>query len=1284
MSDRPRDLEPEALVALERAAAAVPGVRRAVALPRYRAVTPAARRGAGERREAVAATAEAPPAPARPRPPALADGGPLDPGPGHPRTLQDALRRAAADGAGRGVTYVLTDGATVTETYAGLLARAQRVLRGLRDAGVRPGESVLLQLDDARGFVGAFWACVLGGFLPAPVGVARDHSVEDAATRKLASAWRLLGRPLVVTESRLRGPVAALAATWDGGAARVEAVEDLGAGSEDARWHPVTPADPALDLLTSGSTGVPKCVRHRHRSVAAMSRAWQLTGPFDERDVSLNWMPLDHVGATVMYQVRSVFLRCHHVSARTDAFLAHPLRWLDWIDAHRVTDTWAPNFAFALVNEREAAVRGGAWDLSSLRFVGNGGEAVASRTAHQFLRLLAPHGLGGNVMQPIWGMSETCSGVTFSRLTRDDETAGVHLVDKRSLAGDLRFAAAGEAGSVPFTEVGPPVPGVRLRIADEHDRTLPEDRVGRLQVAGETLMAGYHANPEANRESFTADGWFNTGDLAFLHAGSLTITGREKDLIVVNGANYLSYEVEAVVERVPGVEVTFAAAVGIFDPERGSDRLAVFFVPTPADPEARGQAVREIRSALAREIGLQPDVVLPLERAEFPKTASGKIQRAELGRALRDGRWDDRLAAPAPDEAQEGELPAWFFEKVWRGADPARRRSVEGPVALLMEGDPAYADAVAVRVAAAGGEAVVVRRADVEAGSPEAYGRLLDELERRHGRVRNLVHAWAATPWPAASPWAASGPGDLREPLVSGLYSVLWLLQALAARGWSDAELLVVTQGGHAVREGDRVDPRKGGLGGLLRTAAAEETIRAVRHVDLEPLPAAQWADRVLAELRTDAGDVVVAWRGAERLAPRLRAVAPPEGGPGQRGIARGGLYVLTGGLGGIGFELAQHLLAAHGTRLLVAGRSRVAEADGSPAGERLAELRLLGQVRYAALDVADREALAAEVDAAEAAFGRPLDGVLHLAGEALAGWDDLERHLLRAESVEAFERMLRAKLHGTYALMHVLRERPQAELVLFSSVNGFFGGTSYGAYSAASSFLDALAERWARREGRPVRCLAWSRWADVGMNRASPTADAAGRRGFRSIDPDRGLVSFLAALGRERGYLAIGLDARSEELLPALDAEQVEPAGVVVAFTADAPDFPAERVERAVPGARCLQVAELPAGDGLDRRALLAQVERAGGAGASRRFEEPRGDLEAAVAEAFREVLAAPRVGRQDSFFDLRGNSVRAVQVMASLNARLGSDLPLQALYRHPTVRELAAALAAGEPARG
>ncbi|NGO73270.1 AMP-binding protein, partial [Streptomyces boncukensis] len=560
-------------------------------------------------------------------------------------TLPAALERAAAGAAG-GILLLAADGGEYELDYATLADEARRVLGGLQAAGLTAGDRALLQCPGHRDFLVAFWACVLGGIVPVPLSPVPVPAQDGPAVDRLAGALDLLGRPMVLTDAETAG---ALAETSDrrGWAAppRLGVLAELRAAAPGTP-HPADPDDVALLLLTSGSTGAPKAVALRHRNVLARCAATGAANGFGPAEVSFNWMPLDHVGGVVMFHVRDVYLGCRQIHAPTGWILQEPLRWLEVVHAHRVTLTWAPNFAFGLVNDHAAAAAETGWDLSCLRFIQNAGEAIMPRVARRFLAALSPLGLPATAMRPSWGMSETSSAVTYSDA----------------------FTLATTSDDDPFTEVGRPLPGTTLRIADEQDRTLPEGTPGRLLVKGPTVTSGYHDNPEANRAAFTSDGWFDTGDLGVLRAGALTITGRAKDVLIINGVNHYSHEIESVVEELDCAENSFTAACAVREPGATTDSLVLF--THLRDAADRAEAVREIRGHLVRRTGLNPRHILPVERADIPKTEIGKIQRARLRDRFLAGGFDALIRATDLALGNERTLPNWFHTRRWLPARP--------------------------------------------------------------------------------------------------------------------------------------------------------------------------------------------------------------------------------------------------------------------------------------------------------------------------------------------------------------------------------------------------------------------------------------------------------------------------------------------------------------------------------------------------------------------------------------------------------------------------------------
>ncbi|MFG1349929.1 SDR family NAD(P)-dependent oxidoreductase [Xanthobacter autotrophicus] len=1194
------------------------------------------------------------PAPAAPEPPpipegpwALADGGPLDLPDDAPRTLIDALLRTAERAGDKGILF---EGAGPARrlTYATLLEEARRIAGGLRAAGLIPGDTAILQVPDLRAHLPAFWGCVLAGVQPVTVAVSATFAERTALVGKLINAWELLGRPVMLAPAALAAPLAGLGRFADA-APHVLALEQLSRHAPLETVHAAAPGDVLFLQLSSGSTGTPKCIQITHGGVVAHIHATVRVNGYGADDVALNWLPMDHVVPMLTWHLRDVYLGCSQIQVETAAVLADPLLWLDVMARHGVTRSWSPNFGFKLVSDALRQGGGRRFALGHVQTLMNAGEQATLPVIAEFLALTAPFGIRAEAMQPAFGMAEACTCMTYE--TGFDPARSVHWIHKASLGGRLRPVAADAPEAVSFVKLGPPVPGVAIRIVDGAGALVPEGVIGRFQIKGGVITPGYLRNDAANAEAFVGGGWFNSGDLGFIRDGNLTLTGREKELIIVNGANFYCYEIEDLVNAVPGVQPTFAAACAVPDAATGSEALALFFSPRP---EADAPAVADaIRAAVTARLGIAPAHVTAMAQPDFPKTTSGKIQRMQL----RAG-----LMAQLAQGAGARTVPAWFHAETWvrreRDAAPLPPRAV-----ALLGGPTEVAAALAQALEREGVR--VVPAAGVDAG-----GTIEGARAAPGARPDAVVDLRLLAPVPMGETLEA-----FRDRAGSELSATLALLQQMGrgAEG-RPAALTLVTRGG--IGSGEEIDPARAAVRGLLRTAAQEMPGLACRQIDVGGLDAATSAPDLMArlarEIRAPDGEAEVALRPAGRFVPRLEPVDPGRSprDPALR-LKTGGRYLITGGNGGIGRALVRHLAARCRAKLLVVGRG--------PGGDRPDGPDLLTR----AVDVTDAHALEAAIRAAEERFGGPLDGAFHLAGIAPAG-------ALADETAEGLAAAFAPKAVGARVVMEAMARRPGGFVVLWSSVNAIFGGAEAGAYAAANAALAGMEAEGRAAERTRVLCLNWSRWADLGMSAPAGgdtgAAEFAAARGFRTLPVEDALASLDGALALGVSPLSIGLDGAS----PFVRARVRQPAspllglaGFVVPRPGAAPAAPANdhvRDRFGTPIVCPLRVLDaLPrSADGTIDAAALSRHH-----GAALAVTGGQDGVETQLAAIWSVLLKRPAIAPDDNFFTSGGHSLVAASLVHRVREAFGVDLPLRILFEAPTLRAMARWISAHAPAQ-
>jgi acyl-CoA synthetase (AMP-forming)/AMP-acid ligase II/NAD(P)-dependent dehydrogenase (short-subunit alcohol dehydrogenase family) len=1125
--------------------------------------------------------------------PSLLDGGPRPAAPGLPTTLAGLLRHAAEQHGSRTLTFVDTEGRRETLTFAGLWTEALQWLGGLRARGVREGERVVLLLERPGDFVRGFWACTLGGVVPVPLAFPPSFERSHPGVARLLSVSERLGGPWVLTPERALAPLEALGL-------RAFSPGALG-GAGPGTVVEGTPEVAAIVSFTSGSTGKPKGVVLSQSRLLAMVDAMRAGDWYTPEDTGLSWMPLDHVAGTAYPHLTSLRMGTSHVLVARDYVLADVTRWLDLLTEFGATMSWAPNFAYGLVADRLARGERRAWALSRVRVLSCAGEPVLADTMRRFVEPLTAYGLREDAICPMWGMAETTSFFTATR--------GV-----RTHPGESAVA------------LGPPPAGSALRVVDDQDAVVKEGTVGHLQVRGAQVLEGYLDDGDVNARSFTADGWFRTGDLAVVRDGQMAISGRQKEVLILNGNNVYPQEIEEAVERVAGVLASYTVACPTRAPGSQTDDVVVFFVPAPDAPPLPG-LLRAIREHVGRTLGFFVAHLVPLAKHQVPRTELGKRGRTELRRRFEAGELTKERHEALRVLGGPATLPPCLAVPVWRprATGPEASPTRQGPLAVMAEA-PLVA---ALRAHVSGREVVAIAPEDTAA------------LERALAAGAEDVVFAGAVPT-----------GADREALVEGVSPLLRVLQSLAVRATATPmRLWAVARGpgeSLARQPGGAAHPASLLWPGLLASAAAEASGLEAR-ILWAPSDVAEAARFVAGQLREPRFPREVAWRGADGYWERGFASWTPAPVDAPRRLRPGGLYLVTGAHGGLGQAWARHLRRGLGARLLLVGRR---ERDA--AAEALE--RELGDSLYVAADVTDAAALARAVQGAEVRFGRPCDGAFHFAGTR-------EQGPLGEQTPESLVRGAGAHALGAVAVAEALRERPGALLVFTSSLMGTLGAGLSASYCAASGFVERFARKLADA-GRGAVVVSFSAVRDTGM----AVGMTASPPGYRMLEPAQALAAL--ALAVESPGVTHLLAGVAPEALP------WRAPGMDTGAPLESVHFFHSREQGPLP-AWCAEagvlhpVSALPrTQDGaVDREALCAQAFGAAADAAPEPFED-------VVVEAFREVLGGGQVGAGSDFFSLGGSSLQAFRVVARLNARTGLRLREVALFEYPSVRELAAHL--------
>jgi acyl-CoA synthetase (AMP-forming)/AMP-acid ligase II/nucleoside-diphosphate-sugar epimerase/acyl carrier protein len=561
-------------------------------------------------------------------------------------------------------------------TYGDMYSKAIDIAQTLLSDGLRSRNAILLYPPGIE-FIVAFFGCLYAGVFPAPIHIPkRNRSNKKIAEIVLATEASAVMLPATYQQAFLDALLKE--ENWPQDLIYVPTdmtIEPL--NSKNLPLPKINGSAIAFLQFTSGSTSLPKGVMITHSNclnnlgmIVEMSQA-------NSDSTSVSWLPHYHDLGLVAHLLHSLYSGGHCVILAPATFASQPIQWLRAITKYRAAYTGAPNFAYQLCVDKIQPSDQQTLDLSSLRMAINAAEPINPQTIWDFCEKFADNGFKPHMFLPAYGMAEATVYISSGCVDQDPvfKTVDWMTLGKHNIAQEPTDSTKEKV----FVGCGHPWLDQEVHIVDpdKNCKVLP-NHIGEIWVSGSNVMAGYYSNPQSTAKTLVSlEGdertYLRTGDLGFIdEKGELYITGRIKDIIIVNGVNYYPQDIEGCVEQAhPDIRPGCVAAFSV--PGKAGEDLVVFAELTKAGVinMRRSGYLEELTEAICLALGENFEIQLRqfvfLGHMQLPKTSSGKIRRQQCKQDFLQG-GPDALARWPKDEStnqSQGDISMLNIEKTF-------------------------------------------------------------------------------------------------------------------------------------------------------------------------------------------------------------------------------------------------------------------------------------------------------------------------------------------------------------------------------------------------------------------------------------------------------------------------------------------------------------------------------------------------------------------------------------------------------------------------------------------
>lgn len=541
-------------------------------------------------------------------------------------TLTEALDYAATGRAGANF-YSARGELLEVQPYRDLRDQAKSLARRMVGAGLTAGDRVALVAETDANFLRAFFACQYAALIPVPLPLPMAFGGRAGYVDHIRLMLAGARAAAMLSPAPFLEMIREAAEPFD--LKTVGTYEQFDGLAEGGTNLPKIGQDNLSYLqFSSGSTRFPAGVAVTQRALLANLRSITRDAlKMREGDRCVSWLPFYHDMGLVGFLLAPLATQVSVDYVATREFARRPLIWPTLIAGNGGTISYSPSFGYDLCARRATKASTAHLDLSKWRVAGIGGDMIRPAVLSRFADAFHDCGFRKEAFVASYGMAEATLGISFAPLDRGIELDHIDLdlLEQEGHAVPVQ-TNNGNGRTREFVRCGQVLPGHELEIRDSDGFSLPEREVGRIMVRGPSLMREYFGNREETARVLSSDGWLDTGDLGFLLGGSLVITGRSKDLILVNGRNIWPQDLEWAVEReVDGIRNGDVAAFSIDDAE--AERVVLLVQCRKSDEALRESLRQAIAEAIRATAGLNCTVVL-VPHNSLPQTSSGKLSRA--------------------------------------------------------------------------------------------------------------------------------------------------------------------------------------------------------------------------------------------------------------------------------------------------------------------------------------------------------------------------------------------------------------------------------------------------------------------------------------------------------------------------------------------------------------------------------------------------------------------------------------------------------------------------------